>query len=201
MADAVDPFLNDTVDLHAPINHCRNSTTPCRISTSQNPAPTDRILADKFRPDSYRFQPDFVGIWLNRQDSGQYSRSLAGSCWNLAKPAGSGQIPAIQPDSGRIQQESGQIWPNQPDLTRFQPYSRSPVVLGQNLANLAGFRPVQPEAGHMRPESDDGHRMFPDSGHFRRNSAIPLYLGILPINDEISLPVIFILFYINIYML
>jgi hypothetical protein len=91
----------------------------------------------------------------------------------------------------------------------------NPAVLGKIPAK-------SPESG--LPESSNSDRTFPDFSHFCQNSAnpdsdktvrIPAFIpdsgnssrnqvkmvGILPVSDGISSPVIFILFCINIYLL
>lgn len=109
-ADAVVPLLNDTVDLHAPVDHCWNSVTIVEFQQA------------RFRNQSVPKSENFCRNLAN----------LVGSSLNLAKPAGSGQISAIQSEFSHIRLDSDRIWPE------VQPYSWSPAVLGQIPTTTTG---------------------------------------------------------------
>jgi hypothetical protein len=103
-------------------------------------------------------------------------------------------IPATWPESG----ENGRIsagWPDQARTTgrldssgssSFRPVCRSPAVLSRIPANPYSNKTIQIPAFIL---------------DYSYSSHNPVKVtGILSVSDEISSPVIFILFYINIYM-
>jgi hypothetical protein len=91
-------------------------------------------------------------------------------------------------------------------LVGFWPVGRSPTVLCQILIVLAEIRSLLPESGHFHrnPANLDSDKIFrilafiSDSGYSSRNPVKVAW--ILSVSNGISSPVIFILFYINIYM-
>jgi hypothetical protein len=109
MANAVNPLLNDAVDLHAPINHCRNPASDRCWSLEISAEIRRRRISESGRDptNTAEVRPDLAGIWPNRPDLARfrpYSRSPAvlghipaGSGRN---PAVLGQIPANWPKSG-----------------------------------------------------------------------------------------------------
>jgi len=88
---------------------------------------------------------------------------------------------------------------------RFQQFSEIRYLLSEsghirwNSATFTEIRPLFLEFGH--PDSNESVRIsafISDSGYSSQNPK--KVVGILSVSDEISSPVIFILFYINIYM-
>jgi hypothetical protein len=116
------------------------------------------------------------------------------------------QIPATKLD---VFWPSSRIPVGWPDKSS-QKIPAGSLPTGRDLAILrlfcAGFRQFWPESGHFcrnltNPDSNETIRIpafISNSSYSSRNPV--KVVGILLVNDEISSPVIFILFYINIYM-
>jgi hypothetical protein len=114
--------------------------------------------------------------------------------------------PAIWPDLAR-EPDSGQTWPERPDPGRPWPERSVPgrpwPERPAGWTDLAGW----PGSGHFRrnpaiPDSDETVRIpafISNSGYISRNQV--KIVRILSISDRISSSMIFILFYINIFML
>jgi hypothetical protein len=112
------------------------------------------------------------------------------------EPAGSGRDPiglARSPGSGRSGQRAGLLWPDPSRLWPERPDS------GQMPAGSGQIRPLR--LNPAIPDSDKTVRIpaiILNSDCINRNQV--KMVRILSVSDGISLSMIFILFYINIYM-